>query len=204
MTDPLVTQSHLNKIRRDKFTMILALPNILKQINTRRLRNDDNINLDSLQFSLFDITIPKVTVPEHNLHFGQQNYNVTSYDRPAYPPITANFEVDNEFKNYWVMWKWLQLMNDPKTAEYGGPKIFPDGYPQVDPKMIYDYQTDMFVLVKNEYNKDVSRFTFKNAFITELGELMFNYRDTDLLSTHFTFVFNQLEVELLDDGIGNE
>jgi hypothetical protein len=199
MIDPLVTQSHLNKIRKDKFTMVLTIPNILKELNTRRTRSNDLLNLDSMQFSLFDITIPKVTIPEHQVHYGQQNINITSYDRPAYPPITVNFEVDNEFKNYWVMWKWLQMLNDVHDASYTGKDIFPNGPPKLEPDVVYNYTTHLYVIVKNEYNKDVTKFTFLDSFITELGDLVFNYRDTELLNTHFTFVFNKLDVELLDN-----
>ena len=195
-----VQQTHLNKLRKDKFTLLLTLPNILKGIETRTVREDKYINLDSLQFSVYNVNIPRITVPEKQLHFGQQNYNISSYDRPAYSPITVNFEVDNEFKNYWVLWKWLQLLNDPTNATFAGKNIFPNGPPDEIPEILYNYVTTLSVLSKDEYNNDVAKFLFKYAFITELGEMEYNYRDPSQLSCQFTFVFNQMDMELLGDG----
>lgn len=195
-----IKQPHLNKLRRDKFTLILTLPQILREIDTDRIREDSYLNLDSLQFSLYNVNIPRSIVPEYQLHYGQQNYNVTSYDRPAYPPVVVNFEVDNEFKNYWVLWKWLQLLNDPLNATFAGKNIFPNGPPDEFLDIYYNYVTTIYVLAKDEYNKDKAKFIFKYAFITELGELDYSYRDPDQLGCQFTFVFNQMDMELLGDG----
>jgi len=195
-----ITQPHLNKLRKDKFVVTLSLPNIMKQLQSRSTREDKFINLDSLQFSVYNINIPSVTVPEHQLHYGQQNYNVTSYDRPAYAPVVINFEVDNEFKNYWVLWKWLQLLNDPTNAAYGGKGIFPGGMPVLEPKIVPNYQTTIVANAMDEYNNEKARFVFTNSFITTLGELDYNYRDSGQLQCSFTFVFNRLDIELLDDG----
>ena len=69
-----IVQPHLNKQRIDKFRVVLSIPNILKELNTKNTREDSYINLDSLQFSVYNVNIPKVSVPESQLHFGQQNY----------------------------------------------------------------------------------------------------------------------------------
>lgn len=223
-----IIQPHLNKQRQDKFLLILSIPQILRTINTRNIREDQYINLDSLQFSLFDIQIPRSTVPEIPVHYGQQNYNVTSYNRPAYPPVNVSFEVDNEFKNYWVLWKWLQLLNDPLNAQYAGKNMFPNGAPpstfieynkllqdfgteyidgnRYQPnrkhqiEYYYNYVTTINVLSLDEYNNERAKFIFKYAFITELGELTYNYRESGQLGTQFTFVFNQMDMELLGDN----
>ena len=200
-----VQQPHLNKLRRDKFTVVLTIPTILRELNTRNIREDKFFNLDSLQFSVYNVSIPKHSVPEIPLHFGQQNYNVTSYDRPAYDPVVINFEVDNEFKNYWVLWKWLQLLNDPLNAAFAGTDragTFPFGElsrPEEVPEIFYNYVTDITVFAKDEYNNDQAKFLFKYAFITNLAELNYDYRDAEQLSCSFTFVFNQMDIELLND-----
>jgi len=195
-----IMQPHLNKLRKDKFKLILTLPNIMKGIESRNSKEQKFLNLDSLQFSVYNLNIPRSTVSEHQLHFGQQNYNVTSYDRPAYAPVTINFEVDNEFKNYWVLWKWLQLLNDPKDASYAGKNIFPEGKPELLPDIVPDYQTKIVALSIDEYNNPQAEFVFKNSFITMLDDLDFNYRDSDQLQCNFTFVFNQLEINLVGDS----
>ena len=194
-----IRQPHLNKLRKDKFIVFLTIPNILKGLQSRSAREDKFLNLDTLQFSVYNINIPKVVIPEHQVHFGQQNYNITSYNRPAYPPVTINFEVDNEFKNYWVLWKWLQLLNDPQSAAYAGKEIFPAGAPVLEPKIVPNYQTTIMANALDEYDGEKARFVFTNAFITTLGEMEYNYRDPSQLQCQFTFVFNRLDIELLGD-----
>lgn len=190
-------QAPLNKARKDKFILILTVPNILKGLNIRTPRENQYFNLDTLQFSVYNITVPKMNVPEEALHIYGQNYNVTSYNRPPFSPTTVNFAVDNEFKNYWVLWKWLELLNDPLESTYASKNEFPGGPPPTIPKM-YNYQTDIVVIALDEYNKMKARFLFKWAFITNLGELSYNYRDPGETDCYFDFVFNQLDITLLD------
>lgn len=194
-----VTQAHLNKARKDKFQLILTLPNILKKIETRSARESKFINLDSLQFSVFGASIPSSEVTEIPLHYAGQNYNVTSFDRPAYPPCTINFTIDNEFKNYWVIWKWLQLLNDPINSTYGRPDIFKEieGYPEMDPKTLYDYTTTITLIGMDEYNKNKVQFDFRYAFARKLGDINYNYRDPDEMECTFEFVYNQLDIQLI-------
>lgn len=195
MTDAVV-QAHLNKIRKDKFKMIFNIPNILRTINLRGLIGQDTIDMNTLQISLYNATIPSVSVPEIQLHYAGQNSNISSYNRPPYEPMTVNFEVDNQFKNYWVMWKWLELFNDPTLSTYGDKGVFPDGYPVMKPETKYDYTTNIDILALNEYNAPVVTFKFRDAFPTKLGELDFNYREDEQLSTNFTFVYNQMDIVL--------
>lgn len=216
MADKTV-QSHLNKLRKDKFILILTIPNILKGLNTRSAREDQFLNLDSLQFSVYDIIIPSSSVSEEALHYAGQNYNVTTYNRPPYAPCRINFDVDNEFKNYWVLWKWMQLLNDPMDSTYAGKTMFPGGPPRslptqldyldnrkhpnavqsIGPEFWPNYVTSLELRAKDEYNNDKTVFTFKHSFITKLGELTYNYRDPDQLGCFFEFVFNQLDVHLV-------
>lgn len=197
MAELPVTQSHLNKLRKDKFTLILTIPQILKTVQTRRTRGDEYLNLDSLQFSLYSANIPQINIPEIPLHYAGQNYNITSYDRPAYPPVRVNFAVDNEFKNYWVLWKWMQLLNDPIQSTYAGKNIFPAGAPKLQPDIRTDYQTNIVIRSKDEYNTDKVEFTFNHCFITRLGDIDYNYRDAEEIDCSFEFVFNQLDIHLL-------
>jgi hypothetical protein len=194
------TQPSLNKLRKNKFRLILTIPNILKNIESKTVRDNDFINTDSIQFSIYNVEIPEVQVPEVPVHVYGQNLNVTSYDRPAYAPVTINFEVDNEFKNYWVIWKWLSLLNDPQDSHpYAGKETFPNGKPDsIIEDDLWDYQTTIIVEVLDEYNNKQAVVKYTNAFPTKLGRLDYNYRDADQLSCYFTFVFNQLDIDLVE------
>lgn len=193
-----VIQSPLNKTRKDRFQLILTIPNILKTINTKSPRESKFINLDSLQFSVYGVNIPSIEVPAVQLPYGGQNYNVTSFSRPAYPPMTINFVVDNEYKNYWLIWKWLQLFNDATAGTYGRPEIFEDGgYPKLDPQTLYDYVTTITVFSLDEYNEKIAEFKFINAFVTKLGGFMYNFRDPEEIDCNFEFMYDQLDMHLV-------
>ncbi len=200
MSDIPLVQTPLNKSRKDKFQLILTLPNILKSINKRSERETDFLNLDSLQFSVYSANIPNIEVPAHQLHYAGQTHNVTSFDRPAYPPASIGFVVDNEFKNYWVIWKWLQLFNDPNESTYGGPDIFKGvggKYPKTLPEVLYDYTTTITLNALDEYNKPKVAFVFKNAFAVKLGNINYSFREPDEIDCSFDFAFNQLDVQLV-------
>ena len=194
-----ITQSPLNKARKDKFQLVLTIPNILKTIDKKNVRENEYLSLDSLQFSVYSVNIPSIQVDHEPLHYSGQNYNVTSFNRPAYEPASVNFAVDNEFKNYWLIWKWLQLLNDPTNSTYGGPEIFKavGGYPQLEPKTLYDYTTLITVYALDEYNNRKVEFSFRNAFAIRLGNYSYNYRDPEEIDCSFDFVFNQLDMQLM-------
>ena len=194
MPDP-IEQSILNKVRKDKFLMILNVPKILRNIETDKIRSNDKVNLDALQFYIYGSPVPTISVPAIDAHFAGQPYHVSSYNRPPYSPISVNFTIDNRFENYWLLWKWLAVLNDPDQSFYNSKDVNAprEGLPECK----YDYQTNLVVLGKDEYNNDVVKFTYKHAFITELGEITYDYRDPGEAECSFTFVFNQLNVELL-------
>lgn len=200
MSDNLpVIQAALNKARKDKFELVLTLPNILKKLNNRNTRENEYLNLDSLQFSVYGVNVPTIEVPAHSLHYSGQNYNITSFDRPAYPPASVKFTVDNEYKNYWVIWKWLQLLNDPNNSTFGRPDIFKGigGYPEVEPQILYDYTTLVTLRALDEYNNAKIEFEFKYAFVTRLGDFSYDYRDPEEIECNFDFVYNQLDMRLI-------
>jgi hypothetical protein len=195
-----IIQAPLNKSRKDKFQLILTLPNILKTINTKSIRETDYLNLDSLQFSVYNVSIPNIEVPAHDLHYGGQSHNITSFDRPTYAPSSVGFVIDNEFKNYWVIWKWLQLFNDQINGTYGRPDIFNANgkvYPKIEPQALNDYTTTIFINALDEYNSPKVKFEFKNAFAIKLGNIQYDFRDPDEIGCTFDFVFNQLDVQLI-------
>jgi hypothetical protein len=198
MTQLKITQPTLNKARQDSFRLILTIPNILKTINSSNIRENKLLSLDKLQFSVYNINLPDISIPEIALQAFGQNYNVTSYNRPAYTAVTVDFEVDNEYNNYWTMWKWMTLFNGVNTGLYGDKDLFPKGYPKLEPKIQYDYTTSIFLELLDEYRNPKIEFTYKYAFPTKLGGLTFNYRDTNQVKSSFTFVFNQLEAKLFE------
>lgn len=201
-----INQSQFNKSRLDKFLLVLNLPPVLKDISKQNLSSRDNnvIIEDSLQFSVYGSVVPSVEVPDENLRYGGQSLKISKHTRPVYENVTVNFTVDNQFNNYWVIYKWLDLLNDEELSKFNGKDIA--NTVKVEPYMKNNanslnppslYQTDITLYAKDEFDKNMVKFVYTNAFPTSLGGINFNYRNTEEIETTFEFAFSQLKVELL-------
>lgn len=192
-----VQQSILNKNRKDKFLLVLNLPDILKGQNKPSAsdRATQYLNQDSLQYSVYGTVVPKISVPSVDVAFNAQVSKVTSYTRPAWDPITVNFTVDNGFNNWWVLWYWLNVINNSTAGGYNADMLSPG--PNVFANKTTTYQTNITVYGLDEYNNKKIQFNYLHAFITNLGEISYSYRDGEQIESTFTFEFGQLDVELL-------
>ena len=166
--------------------MVLDIPLILKSIEATK-----SMDLDTLQFTVWGMTTPEVTVPETDIEFSGQVTKYSSYNRPVYSNIEVNFTVDNEFVNYWTLWNWLNLENNHTKAFFNQ-----DNLPNPT-KTMQPYQTTIKMYALNEYNDKVLEFIYTKAFIVHLGAIRYNYRDSGETDCSFTFAFNQLECNLL-------
>lgn len=199
-----LNQSQLNKSRLDKFLMVIGLPDSLKNINTTDLgaRGDNKVNENSLQFSVYGAVIPSVTVPEITEQYAGQSFKVSSHVRPAYDNITVNFTIDNNFNNYWILYKWLDLLNNDRDSVFDFDNISKTQSPSTRDKNKSLtppdlYMADMTLYAKDEFDKNKVKFTYKNAFPVSLGAINYNYRTEGEVETTFEFAFSQLMVELL-------
>ena len=201
-----VNQSQLNKSRLDKFLLVLNLPPALKDISKKYLgdRKNNVIIDDSLQFSVYGAIVPQVQVPELSQGYAGQFYKVSSNNRPAYENVTVNFTIDNEFNNYWLLYKWLDLLNDDNLSQFNGKDIV--NVPNIPPGLKNTkksatppelYQTDITLYAKDEFDKNRVKFTYTKAFPVTLGSINYNYRTTGEIETTFEFAFSQLLVELV-------
>jgi hypothetical protein len=191
-----IQQSILNKNRKDKFILVLNLPSILKRVNKvdSNDRSTETLNLDSLQYSIFGSVVPESKIPEIAVPYGAQVPKVTSYARPAYAPLTVNFTVDNQFNNWWVLWYWLNIINNSKQSTYNADQLNPTTALKTN---LADYQANITVYGLDEYNNKKIQWDYTNAFITNLGDITYNYRDPEQIDSSFTFAFGQLNCQLL-------
>jgi len=198
-------QAVLNKSRKDKFLLILDLPDSLKQINivNQLDRDTTKVSLDSLQYSVYGTVVPPTTVSPVGMAYAGQTLSLTTGKRDKYPEITVNFTVDNGFNNWWVLWKWLDYINGSQTSVMDPNNLSPTAYGATGKPVINSltnlqpYQTTINVYGLDEYNNNKIRFTYSKAFITGLTGITYNYRDADQLESSFTFSFSQLNAELL-------
>ena len=184
--------SVLNIASKDKFLMVLNLPYVLR----KRSNNDPLLDVDNLQMTVFGTIVPEIRVPSTEVRYGSQSTNWSSYARPNYEPLSINFIVDNEFKNYYVLWKWLETMNLPRKGTYGGSTAQERSrdIQQLKTPSQAEYQTTLSIISLDEYNEPVIQFDYYNALITSLGSINHNYRDADYLETTALFSFGQLDI----------
>jgi hypothetical protein len=205
MADTITQQSILNKSRKDKFLLVLNLPDALKKLNTFSTidRANSNIVLDTLQYSVYGAVVPTTNIEEISLPYAGQTLNLTSGKREKYEDITVNFTVDNGYNNWWVLWKWLNFINDAKTGTFDTENLAPLPTNSQD-KVVYTsttnlqpYQTLITVYGLDEYNNKKIQWSYNKAFITKLNGITYNYRDAEQMESSFTFAFSQLNAELL-------
>ena len=195
-----VQQSIFNKALKDKFLLVLNLPKCIKDLQVNKLQESGFINLDQLQFSIFSAPSPAISIDAIPLGQQGQTYHVTSQKRNAYSPMSINFTVDNRYGNYYVLWKWMEFINDPKNSgmnEYF-QKILPT---QPDNKFekYLDYQTEITVYALDEYHKKIAKWEYTNCFPTFLGDISYNYRLPEEAECSFNFIYSQLFFNLITE-----
>jgi hypothetical protein len=129
-----------------------------------------------------------------------QSVKLSSMAREPYPPATIKFKVDNRYLNYWVLWKWLDLINHSETGDFNNLEKDedPEEPSATDRLALRDpYITQMTLQAKDEFNKPVIEFNFIGAFITELGEIEYDYQDPTQITCSFTFEYTSLHANLV-------
>lgn len=189
-TNPTI-QSPLNRASKDKFIMVLNMPYILR----KRSNEDEFLNIESLQLNVFGTIVPQITVPSVELRYGGQSTNVSSHSRPNYSPLSVNFVIDNDYRNYYVLWKWLEVLNTPQDSLYGGtPLEQMTAQEFLNSGSETEYQTTISIVALNEYNEQTIEFVYKNCFITSLGSINYSYKESEFIEIATEFQFNQLYI----------
>ena len=184
-------QSFLNKSRLDKFIMVFQVPQALKKIDSKTERRTYNLNEDAFQFSVYGSVVPEITVPSIQIGYAGSNLYNSAHAKEPYPPVTVNFTVDNEFNNYWTIYKWLDLMHDEKEGLYDVDDLSID-------ERFASYQTDMTLYGLDEYDNKRIEFTYTKAFPINVGAMNYNYRDSSEIESSMTFVYSQIHSKLIN------
>ena len=184
-------QSFLNKSRTDKFKLVFSLPPALRKINSKTDRQTYNVNEDAFQFSVYGAVVPELDVPALQIRYGGSNLYNSTHAREPYPPVTIDFTIDNGFNNYWVLYKWLDLMHDEKEGLYDASDLVSD-------EDFKNYQTDMTLYGLDEFNNERIQFTYTKAFPVTIGSINYNYRTAEEITSSMTFVYSQIHTKLIN------
>lgn len=184
-------QSFLNKSRTDKFTLVFSLPPALRKIDSKTDRQTFNVNEDAFQFSVYGAVVPSIDVPALQIPYAGSNLYNSTHAKEPFPPVTVEFTIDNGFNNYWVLYKWLDLMHDEKEGLYDADGLVTD-------EDFKSYQTDMTLYGLDEFNNKRIEFTYTKAFPVTLGEIQYNYRNSEEITSSMTFVYSQIHSKLIN------
>ena len=184
-------QSILNKSRADKFLLVFDVPPILKEFSKKFNQSNKTIIPDSVQFSIFGTAVPEITVPAVENRYAGNTLYVSSHSKNSYPPVSVKFKIDNEYKNYWVIYNWLNLLHDQREGKYNAREISVD-------QNFNDYQTNLTIFGKDEFNNNRIKFTYTKAFPTTVNNIDYDYQNSEELLSGFTFVYSQLHTEVMD------
>jgi hypothetical protein len=195
----VIKQSLLNKARKDKFIMVLTPPDVIREINTKSERSNKKVINDSIQYSVYGALIPKITVQDITADYSGQSFKFSSHHRPAYENIFVNFTIDNRFNNYWVLFKWINVLNNNREAIYDAENIMKhqSTKPLPDPHLLEEYSTTLTIYGLDEYDKRKMQFDFIGALPVSLGQISYNYRDPMEAECTFEFAFSQFAAKLL-------
>tara|TARA_R110001583_G_scaffold32298_6_gene110462 strand:- start:3027 stop:3626 length:600 start_codon:yes stop_codon:yes gene_type:complete len=198
MAENTYQQSILNKSRADKFLLVFDIPPILKTFNNTWVDKTSNLTIisDTVQFSIFGTTVPEVTVPAVDNRYAGSTYYVSSHSKNPYPPVSVQFNVDNEYKNYWAVYQWVNLLHDQQTGLFNARGIDATGGGTSLP--LDEYQTNLTVYGKDEFNNNRIKFTYTKAFPTTIEAIEYNYQSPDEIISGFTFVYSQLHTEVMN------
>ena len=186
-----VVQSITNRSRVDKFLLIFDVPPILKEWQKKLIRSNEVVNPDTVQFSIFGTIVPEIVVPAVEVRNVGSTLYVSSHNKNSYPPVTIDFKIDNEYRNYWTVYNWLNLLHGEYLGIYNENKLGP-----ID-KNFEDYQTDLTIYAKDEFNKNRVKFIYKKAFPTSIKEIDYNYQEENEITSGFTFVYSQLYIDMV-------
>ncbi len=189
-----IQQSILNKSKKDKFLFVLTLPEAMNDISYSSSQNraPDAILPDQLQFSVYGAVVPEVRVDSGEIRYSGQAVKFSTHSRPAYPNVSVNFTIDNRFNNYWVIWKWLDILNDDRDA------IFLRGTEHKSTESMFKkYQGAATLYTLDEYNNETVRFDYYGVVPVSIGSIDYNYRTTEEIETTFEFSFSKLTPTLL-------
>lgn len=185
-------QSMLNKSRADKFLLVFDVPPILKEFSKKFNQTNTTIIPDSVQYSIFGTAVPEITVPAVENRYAGNTLYVSSHSKNPYPPVSVHFNVDNEYKNYWVIYQWLNLLHSEYEGRYNEREI------NTGDPTFQDYQTDLTIYGKDEFNNNRIKFTYTKAFPTTVNGMEYSYQTPDEITSGFTFVYSQLHTEVLN------
>jgi len=180
-----INQSILNKSRGDKFIMVLNLPQALRSLKSST-RSNTKVDFDTLQFTIKGSPVPDIIVPAVFLPYGGQEIKLSSHSRKPYESVFIDFTVDNLYRNWWVIYQWLDLLNDEKYSYYNQN----DFAKEEAWEAMKDYTANFTIYGLDEYNNKVIKFDYEGAFPLSVASPKYDDTTPNEITSKFEFAFS--------------
>ena len=186
-----VIQSPLNKTLQDKFLFVMNLPDCLKNLRSRHIKELSNIGFgkNAIAWSLTNVQIPRESIKAQSMAYGGGHHYVSSHTKTPYDPLKIEFKIDNKYANYFTIYEWMNLIYHEKQGHYDADKLA---------KGIYGsqaYATNLAVVGTDEYDKPIIQWSFTHAFPVDLPSIKLDYQNTGEITCSCDFVFSQMYIK---------
>ena len=133
---------------------------------------------------ILTLNIHSTVLPSMTLSTTELNWMGGKYDM-AMPPITfepfyTNFIVDSNYQNWFILYEWMTAINNNKDHYDMTPS---------------DYWIDATMIMTDNFNEPVMKFTLTNMYPTMLGEMGFSSKQTENLESSVNFNYTRFEAE---------
>jgi hypothetical protein len=187
-----IDQSVLNKAKADKYFMVMTLPDALRGSKTKE-RSNSKVDFDALQMSVTGSPMPDIIVPALELPYQGQSVKISTHSRQVYENVFVSFKIDNLYRNWWVIYSWLDLLNNERESYYNKEGI---GEHEAWEAM-KDYTATFTIFGLDEYGNKVIRFDYEGCFPVSLQSPKYDDKSPEDIESQFEFAFTFFSATLI-------
>lgn len=186
-----VIQSPLNKTLEDKFIFVMNLPDCLKNVQIKHIKELSSVGIgkNAVTWTLTNVTIPRNSIKAESMPYAGGHHYISSHTKTPYDPLKIEFKIDNKYANYFTIYEWMNLIYHEKEGYFDADNITNN---KIGSQV---YATSMAVIGTDEYDKPIIQWSFTNAFPTEIPSINLNYQNTGEITCSCEFVFSQMYVK---------
>lgn len=184
-------QSPLNKTLQDKFMLVMNLPDCLKNMREKYVRqiSDAGIGKNAIAWSLTNVQIPRESIKAQSMAYGGGHHYVSSHTKTPYDPLKIQFKIDNKYANYFTIYEWMNLIYHEKQGHFDAQNIANGKYgSQV-------YATNLAIIGTDEYDKPIIQWSFTHAFPIDMPSIKLDYQNTGEITCSADFAFSQMYIK---------
>jgi len=167
-----MAQINLNKSSAANYELIFPILPITEKIS----------DTDILTLNIHGTVVPSIALGTEE-HQWQGSMYPAAISGITYEPWYVNFAVDSNWCNWYMIWKWMTMIDDGNT-HYG--------------RSTKDYFVDATMNVYDNANNRVMGVKIVNIYPTNLNEVTLSQRDgQEILDCGVNFNYTRMEIELV-------